>query len=355
MSPLARHRDGMTLLPAREPATANEVVTDRYTVRLGDCLDYLSRLATDSVDMVFADPPFNLKKSYATYKDNLPLPEYLDWTYQWLEECVRVLKPTGSIFVYNIPKLLTFTAARLNELAQFRHWIAWNSGGRPLGKTLQPAHYGILLYSKTRDMKFYDVRAPHKRCRRCAQFLTDYGGKEHLRHHFGYLVSDVWDDLHRVRHRKRRIENHPCQLPVPLLERMILMTTDEDDVILDPFAGSGTAAVAAMQMGRKYVGIDIDPEYFAATHEKLQRALPVQRNGVHLSIYLNKIVTIRDADCERFLRQPENSAHPDTQGRKVSTPTLARSRRSRKEPRQSLARTAISSNRMNIPYGHQNR
>ena len=122
--------------------------------------------------MVFADPPFNLKKNYATYKDNLPLHEYLDWTYQWLEEAVRVLQPSGSLFIYNIPKLLTFSAAKLNELAIFRHWIAWNSGGRPLGKTLQPAHYGILLYSKSKDMKYYDVRAPHKRCRSCDQYLT---------------------------------------------------------------------------------------------------------------------------------------------------------------------------------------
>ncbi|MCY4106330.1 MAG: site-specific DNA-methyltransferase [Chloroflexi bacterium] len=290
----------MTILPGLEPALENAAVTDRYTVHLGDCLSYMRGLPTDSVDMVFADPPFNLNKNYASYKDNLPLHQYLDWTYQWLEESIRVLKPTGSIFVYNIPKLLTFTAAKLNELAIFRHWIAWNSGGRPLGKTLQPAHYGILLYSKTKDMKFYDVRAPHKRCRVCKEFHTDYGGKEHLRHPFGYLVSDVWDDLHRIRHRKRRIENHPCRLPVPLLERMILMTTDENDVILDPFCGSGTAAVAAMQLGRRYLGVDIDPQYFAATHEKLQNSHPVQENGAYCSIYLNKIVSIRDVDCERL-------------------------------------------------------
>lgn len=300
MSRSANNRNSMTILPGLEPALENAAVTDRYTVHLGDCLSYMRGLPTDSVDMVFADPPFNLNKNYASYKDNLPLHQYLDWTYQWLEESIRVLKPTGSIFVYNIPKLLTFTAAKLNELAIFRHWIAWNSGGRPLGKTLQPAHYGILLYSKTKDMKFYDVRAPHKRCRVCKEFHTDYGGKEHLRHPFGYLVSDVWDDLHRIRHRKRRIENHPCQLPVPLLERMILMTTDENDVILDPFCGSGTAAVAAMQLGRRYLGVDIDPQYFAATHEKLQNSHPVQENGAYCSIYLNKIVSIRDVDCERL-------------------------------------------------------
>jgi len=295
MSRSANNRNSMTILPGLEPAFENEVVTDRYTVHLGDCLNYMRGLATGSVDMVFADPPFNLNKNYASYKDNLLLHQYLEWTYQWLEESIRVLKPTGSIFVYNIPKLLTFTAAKLNELAIFRHWIAWNSGGRPLGKTLQPAHYGILLYSKTKDMKFYDVRAPHKRCRVCKEFHTDYGGKEHLRHPFGYLVSDVWDDLHRIRHRKRRIENHPCQLPVPLLERMILMTTDENDVILDPFCGSGTAAVAAMQLGRRYLGVDIDPQYFAATHENYRIRTQYRRTErivPSISIRLSRFVTL---------------------------------------------------------------
>lgn len=299
MSPLPFARPVLQLFPETN-AAEQEAIAERYAIQRGDCLAYMRGLADESVDMVFADPPFNLKKNYATYRDDLPFQEYLDWTCEWLAECVRVLKPTGSIFVYNIPRLLTYSAARLNELAHFRHWIAWNSGGRPLGKTLQPAPYGILLYSKSRQMKFYDVRAPHKRCRHCDRYLKDYGGKEYMRHPFGALVSDVWDDLHRIRHRKRRIENHPCQLPVPLLERMMLMTTDEDDVILDPFAGSGTAAVAAMQLGRRYIGVDIDREYFAATLDKLRRARPVQRHGVYLSIYLDKIVSIRDKDCERL-------------------------------------------------------
>ena len=119
MSQLAFHSNGLKLLLKSESVAENEVVTDRYTIHLGDCLNYMRSLATDSVDMVFADPPFNLNKNYATYKDNLPLHQYLDWTYQWLEEAIRVLKPSGSLFVYNIPKLLTFTAAKLNELAIF--------------------------------------------------------------------------------------------------------------------------------------------------------------------------------------------------------------------------------------------
>ena len=111
-------------------------------------------MPADSVNMIFADPPFNLKKKYKSYKDNLSSDEYMEWTEKWLREACRLLRPDGSLFVYNIPRLLIQTAPILNQYMEFRHWIAWNSNGQPLGRTLQPAHYGILFYTKTRDNKF---------------------------------------------------------------------------------------------------------------------------------------------------------------------------------------------------------
>ena len=132
-------------------------------VHNADCLDLMRSMPDECVGMVFADPPFNLNKKYSSYNDNRPFNEYMAWTAQWLAEACRILKPDGSVFVYNIPKLLTHTAPILNELAEFRHWIAWNSNGQPLGKTMQPAHYGILFYTKNRKSKFYDVRARRTR------------------------------------------------------------------------------------------------------------------------------------------------------------------------------------------------
>ena len=261
-----------------------------------DCIDLMQSIQSNSVNMIFADPPFNLKKKYLSYNDNLPFQEYMEWTKEWLREACRILRDDGSIFVYNIPKLLAHTAPILNELAEFRHWIAWNSNGQPLGKTLQPAHYGILFYTKNRQSKFYDVRAPHKSCRKCNTFLKDYGGKEHLRHEFGYQISDVWDDIHRVRHSSKRIDSHPCQLPIHLIERIILMTTDENDIIFDSFCGGGSAAVAAKQMGRRYIGADIDSEYCKAAQSRLEEATEVKQNNAYVSVHLKKVVSIRDID-----------------------------------------------------------
>jgi site-specific DNA-methyltransferase (adenine-specific) len=293
----------------KEEAKLNSLDLSKYTTEIpsklinqiieGDAIQVMKEIPDNSIDMTFADPPFNLKKSYEYYEDDKEVHEYLAWCKEWLREMVRITKPTGSIFVHNIPKWLTYFASYLNDLAHFKHWIAWDAMGAPLGKTLLPNHYGILWYIKSKGFKFYDIRAPHERCRECDSLLADYGGKKDLIHPFGTLASDVWIDIHRIRHNKRRDE-HPCQLPVHLLERLILMATDENDIVLDPFVGTGTTAVAAKKLGRRYIGIDIDSKYVEISRANLEKATPTVLNGCYVSIFLGKIVTIRDKDYEKI-------------------------------------------------------
>jgi len=266
----------------------------------GDSLQVLRSFPDNCMDVCFADPPFNLSKKYNAYKDRKELDEYLFWCEEWIREMVRVTKPTGSIFVHNIPKWLTHYATILNKMAYFRHWISWDAMSAPLGRTLLPAHYGILFYTKApKGYKFYEVRAPHKRCRLCGEFLKDYGGKKDQMHPFGNLVSDVWTDIHRIRHDVRRDE-HPCQLPIHLLERVILMSTDEGDVVLDPFLGTGTTAIAAKTLGRHYIGIELDELYVKIAQHKLERVTESKLEGFFVSRYLKKIQSIRDADAKKL-------------------------------------------------------
>lgn len=265
----------------------------------GDCLEIMRKIPDNSVDVTFADPPFNLKKKYNSYYDEHDVEIYLSWCKEWLYEMVRITKPTGSIFVHNIPKWLIYFGSYLNEIAIFRHWIAWDAMGSPRGKTLLPNHYGILYYVKSDKFKFYDIRMLHKRCRKCKYILQDYGGKKAQMHQFGPLVSDVWTDIHRIRHRKRR-DKHPCQLPVHLIERLLLMTSDEGDVILDPFVGTGTTAIAAKRLGRRFISIDIDEKYIEIAHKKLKETQVTMINGIYISIFLNRVVTIRDKDWDKL-------------------------------------------------------
>lgn len=245
----------------------------------GDAIEEMKKIPTDSIDMTFADPPFNLNKKYGNYKDKKATDDYIKWCEQWLTEMVRITKSTGSIFVHNIPKWLIYYANHLNKIAIFKHWIAWDSMSTPLGKTLLPAHYGILFYTKApKGFKFHELRSPHKKCRTCGEMIKDYGGKKSQIHPHGTLLSDVWADIHRIRHNTRR-DAHPCQLPEPLLERLILMTTNENDVVLDPFIGAGTTALAAKRLGRNYIGIDIDPKYKKIVADKLQKVHYRSSNG----------------------------------------------------------------------------
>ena len=265
-------------------------------IHQGDCLELFKEMPDNSVDMTFADPPFNLKKSYKSYKDRLEFQEYLNWCEIWISEMVRVTKPTGAIFLHNIPKWLTYYATYLNEIAYFKHWISWDAPTAPMGKSLQPANYGILYYAKSeKGIKINELRHPHKRDRKQGYLLKDYGGKKDKLHPFGPLVSDVWTDIHRIKHNKNR-DTHPCQLPVHLMDRIILLTTDENDIVLDPFSGTGTTAISAKRLGRRHIGFEIDPFYVDVSKEKIETNFKI--GEIRVSFYLKYVVTIRDKDWD---------------------------------------------------------
>jgi len=185
----------------------------------------------------------------------------------------------------------------LNKFAHFKHWISWDAPTAPMGKSLQPAHYGILFYTKeTKGTKIYELRYPHKRDRKQGYLWKDYGGKKDLLHPFGPLVSDVWTDIHRIKHNGKR-DPHPCQLPIHLMDRLILLTTDENDIVLDPFSGTGTTAISAKRLGRRYIGFELDKKYADISQQKLEQINPNYKIGESwVSFYLKDIATIRNND-----------------------------------------------------------
>ena len=268
-------------------------------IHQGDCVKLLKQIPDNSVDVTFADPPFNLKKKYSSYKDNLELQEYLNWSEEWIREMVRITKPTGSILLHNIPKWLTYYANILNEIAYFKHWISWDAPTAPMGKSLQPSHYGVLFYTKEeKGTKINELRYPHRRDRKQGFLLKDYGGKKASLHPFGPLVSDVWTDIHRVKHNSKR-DPHPCQLPLHLMDRIILLTTDENDIVLDPFSGTGTTAISAKRLGRKYIGFELDRTYAEISKQKLEQVEANYKIGNSwVSFYLDEVITLRNKDWE---------------------------------------------------------
>lgn len=228
----------------------------------GDCLDLLPRVQSDSIDTIFADPPFNLAKTYGhLVNDDLPDREYIDWCKSWLTQCIRILKPGGALFVYNLPKWNVILGGFLGENGLcFRHWIAVNIKlSLPIPGRLYPSHYSLLYFTKGKPNIFRRIRTPIEKCRHCGGEIRDYGGHRNAMNPNGVNLTDVWNDIPPVRHwkfkNKKRSSN---QLSTKLLERVVQMSTIEGDLVLDPFGGSGTTFDVCERLRRNWIGIEIE-------------------------------------------------------------------------------------------------
>ena len=225
----------------------------------GDCLEWLPTLADESVDLVFADPPFNLNKDYgAGVSDRLKDTAYLDWCAAWIKECARVTKPGGAVWTYNLPKWNMEVGHHLGAAGMmFRHWVAVDiKMGLPIRGKLYPAHYSLLYYTKGKPKTFTRPRLPIDVCRHCGGDIKDYGGHRNKLHPDGINLSDVWTDIAPVRHRgqKHRGAN---QLSEKMLERVLTISSEPGDLMIDPFGGSGTTFAVAERMHRHWAGCEL--------------------------------------------------------------------------------------------------
>lgn len=228
----------------------------------GDCTHFLKHVHNDLIDTVFADPPFNLDKKYgAKSNDKLPEAEYVAWCKGWLDECIRVLKPGGSLFVYNLPRWNIVLGAYLIEQGMmFRHDITVEvKSTLPIAGRLYPAHYSLLYFTKGKPKTFRKIRTPIEVCRHCGGEIKDYGGHRHAMNPLGVNLKDVWTDIPPVRHWKFKSKDRPANaLSTKLLDRVVEMSTVEGDIVLDPFGGSGTTFAVCEKKNRYWLGSELD-------------------------------------------------------------------------------------------------
>lgn len=228
-----------------------------------DCLNILPLLADESIDTVFADPPFNLGKNYGRrVNDSLSDAEYLKWLKSWIVECERVLRPGGSLFVYNLPKWNILLGPYLMELGlTFRHWIAIDiKMSMPIRGRLYPSHYSLLYYSKGNKPKtFRKIRTPIETCRHCGKEIKDYGGHRSAMNPKGVNLTDVWNDIPPVRHWKFKSKKRQAnQLSTKLLSRVVEISTLPGNIVLDPFGGAGTTFAVCESKSRHWIGVEIE-------------------------------------------------------------------------------------------------
>ena len=194
-----------------------------------DCMEVLPWVADPIVDTVFADPPFNLGKQYGKNSNDLRGDtEYLDWCKSWLAECVRIVKPGGALFLYNLPKWNIVLGTFLSDLGlDFRHWIAIEiSACLPIPGRLHPSHYSLLYYTKGTPKTFRRIRTPIQRCRHCGGEVKDYGGHRDAMNPNGVTLKDVWTDIPPVRHWKFKSKDRRANaLSTKILDRVVEMST----------------------------------------------------------------------------------------------------------------------------------
>jgi site-specific DNA-methyltransferase (adenine-specific) len=228
----------------------------------GDCLAMLPSIKSGVIDTVFADPPFNLGKTYGkNCDDQLPDKEYVAWCKRWAAECVRIIKPGGSFFLYNLPKWNVLLGSYLSELGmEFRHWIAVEiSACLPIPGRLHPSHYSLLYYAKGKPNTFRRIRTPIQICRHCGNEIKDYGGHRHAMNPKGVTLKDVWTDIPPVRHWKFKSKDRRANaLSTKILDRVVEMSTVPGNLVLDPFGGSGTTFAVCEKKGRDWIGIELD-------------------------------------------------------------------------------------------------
>ena len=225
-----------------------------------DAIDGLKNLKSESIDLIVTDPPYNLSKNYGESKDNLTFENYINFSFKWLSEAKRVLKPNGTIYVFMGMQFISYIYKILDcDLKlKFNSWITWFYT-QGIGKTrgFSPRHDDILMFTKSRDYTFNldSIRVPQKY----------YRNINNMR---GANPGNVWEFSH-VHFCSGNRQNHPTQKPEGLIERMVLASSNEGDVVLDPFVGSGTTARVCQQLNRKFIGFDNNPEYIKMSEERL--------------------------------------------------------------------------------------
>jgi site-specific DNA-methyltransferase (adenine-specific) len=249
------------------------------------CLEVLKAIPSETIDLAFADPPFNLTKDYNGYSDDRCESEYVGWSKRWLVEYERVLKPGGALVLVNLPKwgaLLADFLSRTGKL-YLQNWIVWDSLPEPKG-VLMPAHYSLLYFTKGERaarfnycsmengwQPFDEAVFPPDRadvCQRKACVRRRRAGS----HLWRGELTDVWFDIHRDRRQKRAGQAqrvHPCQTPDRLLDRIIRLTTNPGDLVLDGFAGTGTSALVAKRLGRHFIAIEQDRGYLSIAARRM--------------------------------------------------------------------------------------
>lgn len=274
---------------------------------LGDAIAELRKLPDESCDIVIIDPPYNIGKDFGNNSDKRELKEYITWSKEWINECVRTLKPAGTMYIYGFSEILAYLSV---ELPIPKRWLIWHYTNKNVASLnfWQRSHEAIICAWKDKPMFNRDaVREPYTegflngaagKVRAGTVGRFSKGNKETIykAHVGGALPRDVikvpalaggagmterWflcktcDGVFEPRllqkHKEHEIIKHPTQKPLELSRKLILSSVpNKNGVVLVPFVGTGSECVAAKELGHSYVGFELNPDYIKIANTRIK-------------------------------------------------------------------------------------
>lgn len=239
--------------------------SDNSLVIFNDCLEILNVMVEKSVDLIFADSPYNLGKDFGNNSDSWKdRKAYLNWCYTWIDACFRVLKDDGTFYLMNSTQNMAYISVYLQEHYNIVNDIVWvyDSSGVQAKTKFGSLYEPIIMATKTAKSKYTfnyeDILVEAKTGAK--RGLIDYRKTPPQPYNTKKIPGNVWE-YSRVRFMMEEYENHPSQKPEALLQRIILASSNEGDIVLDPFGGSFSTSSVAVKLNRKAISMDINRDY----------------------------------------------------------------------------------------------
>lgn len=232
----------------------------------GDALNVLKKLNTNSINLIFADPPYGIGKDFGNSSDFFKnADEYFNWCKIWIDECMRILSDDGIMYFMSSTQYMPILDRYVDQKYFVINRIVWtydSSGVQPknkFGSNYEPIL--MITHNENTKYKFYREHIMVEAKTGSTRKLIDYRKTPPQPYNTKKIPGNVWE-FPRVRYKMKEYENHPSQKPEALLERIILSATKPGDIVLDPFSGSFTTSSVANRLGRRSIGIEINHEYF---------------------------------------------------------------------------------------------
>lgn len=248
---------------------------EEHKIIYGDAIEALKTIPDNSVDLIFADPPYNIGKIFSGNKEKWNSEEhYLEWCYEWIDLCIQKLKPTGSFYVMTATQFMPYFDIYIKKKMEIMSRIIWSYDSSGVqAKNFFGSMYEPILFC-VKDKKKYtfnsdDILVEAKTGAK--RNLIDYRKDPPQPYKTEKVPGNVWE-FSRVRYRMDEYENHPTQKPTALLERIIKASSNKGDIVLDPFSGTFTTCFVAKELGRNSIGIELQDEYVKIGLRRLKLA-----------------------------------------------------------------------------------